>query len=36
MKPAIQKVYGEIKTNELLRDALGTIHCYFLNKEDVG
>lgn len=29
MKPAIHRIYGELKTNEHIRDALGIIHCYF-------
>lgn len=29
MKPAIHRIYGEIKSNEHVRDALGIIHCYF-------
>lgn len=35
MKPAIHRIYGEIKTNEHIRDALGIIHCYFEKEEEV-
>ncbi|MCG7314794.1 crossover junction endodeoxyribonuclease RuvC [Priestia flexa] len=32
IKIAIQSIYGDLKTNEHVRDALGIIHCYFAKK----
>lgn len=29
LKPYIYKIFGKLKTNEHVRDALGVIHCYF-------
>jgi crossover junction endodeoxyribonuclease RuvC len=34
MKVAIHSIYGDLKTNEHVRDALGIIHCYFVKKEE--
>lgn len=36
IKVAIHKIYGEIKSNEHTRDALGIIHCYFLKDDEIG
>lgn len=33
IKPAIHKIYGELRTNEHVRDALAIIHCYFAKEE---
>jgi len=35
IKPAIHKIYGELRTNEHVRDALGIIHCYFVKEKGV-
>jgi crossover junction endodeoxyribonuclease RuvC len=32
IKIAIHKIFGDLKTNEHVRDALGIIHCYFIKK----
>lgn len=32
IKIAIKSIYGDLKTNEHVRDALGIIHCYFAKK----
>lgn len=34
MKQAIIKIYGDMKSNEHIRDALGVAHCYFEKKEE--
>ncbi|MEY8346650.1 crossover junction endodeoxyribonuclease RuvC [Niallia circulans] len=34
MKPAIHVIYGEIKTNQHVRDALGIIYCYFEKEKE--
>ncbi|MFE8702907.1 crossover junction endodeoxyribonuclease RuvC [Cytobacillus sp. FJAT-54145] len=35
IKLAIQKIYGDLKTNEHVRDALGLVHCYCIKKSEV-
>ena len=32
IKLAIQEIYGDLKTNEHVRDALGLVHCYFIKR----
>ena len=32
IKIAIHKIFGDLKSNEHVRDALGIIHCYFIKK----
>ncbi|WP_102272460.1 crossover junction endodeoxyribonuclease RuvC [Cytobacillus massiliigabonensis] len=34
IKPSINKIFGELRTNEHIRDALAIIHCYFLKEND--
>lgn len=35
MAPAIYKIYGKLKSNEHVRDALGIVHCYFTKEVDI-
>lgn len=34
IKLAIQEIYGDLKTNEHVRDALGLVHCYFIKRSE--